>query len=85
MDITTNPLTCHSCPGPSRKAELAEGKEILYKLMGRKLGNSLTEKLNHCRYLQLICFDLCPGAGNTVTAVIEQGENHSLSVPVTLC
>lgn len=83
MDPT--PPVCDSCPGPSRKDELAAGTEMLYKLMGEKLGRSLTEKLNHCHYFQLICFDFCLGARNTVRAAIEEGENHSLSVPVTFC
>lgn len=79
MDIIPSPPTCHSCPGPSRKAELAAGIEILHKLMGEKLGNSLTEKCNYCHYFQLMRFDLCLGAGNTVMAVVEPtGENHSI-------
>lgn len=49
MDMPEPPM-CQSCRGPSRKSELAAGIEILYKLMGGKLGNSLTRKLNHCHY-----------------------------------
>lgn len=70
-------------PWPSRKAELAAGIEISYKLMAIKLGNSLTEKFNYCHYFQLICFDLLLGAGNTVIA--RTRENQSLSVPVMFC
>lgn len=81
MKIISNPPVC---PGSDREAVAVE-IEILYKLMGVKLGNGLTEKWNHCHHFQLICLDLCLGAGNTVMAVIEQGENHSLSVPVTFC
>lgn len=32
------------CPGSDRKAEVAAEIEILYKLMGVKLGNGLMEK-----------------------------------------
>lgn len=78
------PYMWHPCPCPSRKTEPAAGREILHKLMEGKLGNSLTEELNHCHYFQLIHFDLCLGAGSTAMAVAEQGENHSLSAPVTI-
>lgn len=41
----------------------------------------MTEKLNHCHYFQLKCFDLYLQAMSTVQAVTQQGENHSLSFP----
>lgn len=51
-----HPPMCHSCPGPGRKAEQAAGIEILYKLMGVKLGNSLTETIKSLSLLSINVF-----------------------------